>query len=526
MQLRRYRQHPHRQQLSLFPDQLDDHISKDNTVRAIDAYIDTLDLTVLGFAHTQPGSSCRGQPAYDPAGLLKLYLYGYLNGIRSSRKLERECRRNLELIWLLEHQTPSYKTIANFRKDNPQPLTKVNRDFLLLCRSLELVGGEVVAIDGSFFRGNASKSSIITRNRLTQQLKKLELSIEQYHQALNEQDRLEAAPPTSEGESLVEKLARLETQKQQLDQQLAELQACDETQLSRTDSDARLLSKSGQRVAGYNIQAAVDEKHKLIVASDVTHDGNDQHQLSVIALQVKEALQVDSLTVLADAGYFESEQIRQCSLNAITPYVPLPDKHRAVRSGQRYSGAEFQFDADLNQYLCPAEKRLQPQGELTLKNNKLRQRYISQRADCDQCPLRQNCLTPHSRRRQLYRWEHEDCIDQHRARMKRCSQQQMKLRASLVEHPFGTLKHRAGWSHFLLRGFEKVRGEWALMVTGYNLTRVLNILGINDFIKYCGYLKDALYRLFTVNPIFTSYRVLIIALYHCNPQYPAQRRFY
>lgn len=483
MSPRRYKPQICRSQYQLLPARVDDYVAEDNPVRAIDCYVNSLDLLSLGFTNVTANASSSGQPAYDPAALLKLYLYGYINKVRSSRRLERECLRNLEVIWLIQSQTPSYKTIANFRKDNARALVQVNRQFLLLCRSLNLVGGEVVAIDGSFFSGNASKASIITKTRLTHQINKLDKQIRAYLQDMDLQDKQEADPiaPTS----LTEKLDQLTNKKRALDQQLQALKSCQETQISQVDEDARLLSKKGQRVAGYNVQTAVDAKHKLIVTSEVTHAANDQHQLSPMAKAAKSALGVKRLTVLADAGYFESEEIRQCALNKITPYVPEPDKQQATRLEGRFSRQEFHFDKTHNQYRCPAGNRLLPVGNLGLKNGKKRQRYRSNSCDCMSCPLRSRCLKPDSKHRQIYRWEHEEYIEEHRIRMAESADSCMIQRASLVEHPFGTLKDRAGWSHFLVRGFERVRGEWSLMVMGYNLTRVLNTVGLRKFMAHC-----------------------------------------
>ncbi|KZM39703.1 hypothetical protein OA92_18740, partial [Marinomonas sp. SBI22] len=260
-----YRKTESRAQFSLFIDHLDQHISDTNPVRAIDAYIDTLNFDQLAVGVYKPSSSLRGQPAYNPADLLRLYLYGYLNGIRSSRKLEKECRRNIELMWLIKHQRPSYKTIANFRKDHHKLLIRVNRDFILLCKQLDLVGGELIAIDGSFFHGNASKQSILTKNRLTQQIKAVEQKIQDYHAMLDALDNEE-----SEADNLDSiKLQELMNKQANLNQVLNELTQSDTGQLSRTDPDARLLFKRGAKIAGYNIQTAVDDRHHLIIASDV-----------------------------------------------------------------------------------------------------------------------------------------------------------------------------------------------------------------------------------------------------------------
>ncbi len=476
-----YRKTENRVQLSLFVDHLDQHISETNPVRAIDAYIDTLDFNQLAVDVYKPTSSLRGQPAYNPADLLRLYLYGYLNGIRSSRKLEKECRRNIELMWLIKHQRPSYKTIANFRKDHHKLLIQVNRDFVLLCKQLDLVGGELVAIDGSFFHGNASKQSILSKNRLIQQLKAIEQKIQNYHDMLDSLDSEEAE--TDSLDSI--KLNELTSKQANLNKILEELTQSGNGQLSRTDPDARLLFKRGAKIAGYNIQTAVDDRHHLIIASDVTNDGNDQKQLYPMAKLSKTTLGVDKLTVLADAGYYETANLHACSENQITPYVPIPNKSSSIKSQDRFTRDYFQYDASNNLYICPVGKRLVPSGSLTLKHNKKRQLYISYSKSCINCLKKEQCLAKGTTRRKLYRSEYESVIDAHKIRMDLQGEGKMKLRGGLVEHPFGTLKMRAGWQHFLVRGFKKVKGEWSLMNLAYNFTRVLNILGIKGFKAYC-----------------------------------------
>jgi len=274
-----------RTQASFLPPRIEDYVGPDNPVRAIEAYVGSLDLAALGFGHAGAAGGV-GQPPYDPADLLKLYLYGYLNQVRSSRRLEREARRNVELIWLLKGLVPGYRTIGDFRKDNRDALKATNRDFVLLARALGLLGGELVAIDGAFFHGDASKASIVTATRLEQQLAALERDIEAYGAALETNDAAEAARPASAarpGEEIAQQLAALLAKRARAAAELAQLAASGETQLSRTDADARLLSKPGQTVAGYNVQIAVDDRHKLIVASEVVNDGNDTGQLHVPA---------------------------------------------------------------------------------------------------------------------------------------------------------------------------------------------------------------------------------------------------
>jgi transposase len=484
-----------REQASLLPARIEDYVDRENPVRAIDAYVCALDLERLGFGHAGPGSAGVGQPAYDPADLLKLYLYGYINQIRSSRRLEREAQRNLELIWLLKGLTPGYRTIGNFRKDNWAALKAANRDFVLLARQAGLVSGALVAIDGAFFHGDASKGSIGTRKGLTKQLAAIDKDIEAYRGALDANDATEEKrPPAGKdgvngdgtGGDAGQKLAALMAKRAQAKADLDRLDESGETQLSKTDRDARLLSKSGQSVAGYNVQIAVDDKHKLIVASEVVNDGNDTGQLHEMAATAKKALGVEALTVVADVGYYNGDTLRACEADAIFAYVPEAEKNNRLAKQGRFTLNKFIFDAERNVYRCPAGTELRPmEGYKEDPGGKRHIRYTALQSICSVCPLRSRCLTDKARRREVYRWEHQEVVDRHRARMAQAEAgTMMQRRAALAEHPFGTLKCRAGYRHFLMRGFNKVRGEWSLMALCYNFTRVLNILGFDGFVAY------------------------------------------
>ena len=470
----------------LLPPCVDDYVSRNNPVRAIDAYVDTLDLQALGFTNSQPVLSA-GQPAYDPAALLKLYLYGYLQGIRSSRKLEREANRNLEVMWLIEGLQPTYKTIADFRKTNVAALKAANRDFLLLCKELALFGGEQVAVDGSFFKADASKTGIYTEDKLGKQLEELDKKIADYQQALAEQD---AADDQAGQGSLVEdgqlqqKLERLRNKQAEKKTLLQQLKDSEDKQVSTVDKDARLLTKRGQTVAGYNVQIVVDDKHKLIVAEDVTQDGNDVHQLAPMLAKAQDILHAKNLTGLADSGYYEGNQLKTCEDQQIIVYVAIPDKSKAIAAKGRFTREQFSYDPEHDSYSCPQGKPLTASGKPHLKNGKQMTRYQSKASDCAQCPLRGQCLSEKAAVKQIQRWEHEAVIERHQQRLeqKPCI---MKKRGALAEHPFGVLKHRAGMNHFLMRGLEKCRGEFSLMVLGYNFTRILNILGADVLRDYC-----------------------------------------
>jgi transposase len=487
-----------REQVSLLPPRVEDYVAKDNPVRAIESFVEALDLAALGFRHADRGAKGVGQPPYDPADLLKLYLYGYLNRVRSSRRLEQEAERNLELIWLLGGLRPGYRTIANFRKENAAALKAANRDFVLIIRELDLVGGVAVAIDGAFFHGDASKASIVTRKRLAAELAALNRDIEAYNKELDSNDAAEAErSPGSDaggdarkdgsgGGDLAQKVAALMAKRAQAQADLDRLDKSGETQLSRTDPDARLLAKSGQTVAGYNVQIAVDEKHKLIVASEVVNDGNDKGQLHEMATAAKEALGVEKIEAFADGGYYNAADLKACEDAGITAYVPEPDRTARAQAQGRYSHEDFTYDAAADAYRCPAGELLRP-IEARQRDNagRLLIRYMSRKSVCDACPLRSRCVTEATPKRSVFRWEHEDVLERHRDRMAKAkADRPMRRRASLVEHPFGTLKVRAGYRHFLVRGFDKVRGEWSLMALSYNLARVLSIVGLDGLVAY------------------------------------------
>ena len=489
-----------REQVSLLPPRVEDYVAKDNPVRAIESYVEALDLTALGFRHADRGLGEAGQPPYAPADLLKLYLYGYLNRVRSSRRLEHEAQRNLELIWLIRGLRPGYRTIADFRKVNAAALKAASRDFVLIMRELELVGGAVVAIDGAFFHGDASKASITTRKRLAAQLAAVEREIETYNKELDTNDAAEAerTPKSndgsdtggdkrgnSSGEDLAEKIAALMAKRAEVQADLDRLDKSGETQVSRTDPDARLLAKSGQRIAGYNVQIAVDDKHKLIVASAVVNDGNDSGQLHEMAKAAKEALGAETIDALADAGYYNGRALKACEDDGITAYVPEPDRTARLEAQGRFSHEDFTYDAAANAYRCPAGALLRQTERRQRSGDRLLIRYMSRKSECDACPLRGRCITEATPQRSVFRWEHEDVLERHRARMQKAeADRPMRRRAGLVEHPFGTLKVRAGYRHFLVRGFDKVRGEWSLMALCYNLARVLSIVGQDGFVAY------------------------------------------
>jgi transposase len=492
---RKFKSGADRHQSCFLPPRVEDYVDLRNPVRAIDAFGEGINCAALGFRHAVDCCGGAGQPPYHPKDLLKLYLYGYIHKIRSSRLLEREVQINIELMWLLRGLQPGYRTIAGFRKDNRKALKQLNKEFVLVMQDLKLVGGTLVGIDGAFFDGNASKASITPHDRLAARVTAIQEDIEAYIASLDENDDAEAARAAAAGndddwrnrpggEDVAQKVAALMEKRAKAQAELERLEKSGETQLSRTDPDARLLSKRGQVVAGYNVQIAVDDKHKLIVASEVVNDGNDTGQLYKMAKAAKEALGVETLTALGDGGYYNSNALKECEDDGIIAYVPSVKRTGRMEAKGRFTHEAFVYEAEADAYRCPNNVLLKPtEGRKINTGGRVEIRYVTRKADCDACPLRVRCVTEKTPTRTVYRWEHEDVLDRHRARMKEADAP-MRRRAELAEHPFGTLKCRAGYRHFLVRGFEKVGGEWGLMALSYNFTRMLNILGIDDAITH------------------------------------------
>ena len=483
---RRYREVHSRSEVMLLPPCLDDYVSEHNPVRAIDAFVGTLDLEELGFRHAEEHCGA-GQPAYDPRLLLKLYLYGYQHRVRSSRRLEAETRRNLEVIWLCQGATPSYKTIADFRKDNASALRAANREFILLCRELSLLEGRQVAVDGTFLKANANADSIHTKASLGKGLKRLDEKIAEYHRQLDEADAgPEDGADSGEDPELPAKIEALVERRKHKEALRERLQASGENQISEVDPDARVLRKSGKAVGGYNCQIAVDDRYKLIVAEDVVQDGNDAVQLEPMMTKAGEAMGAERLTGLADTGYFSREQLKSCEDKGLDVYVPIARNRPRRGKGDvmRFSIDDFRYDARNDTYVCPAGQRLTRGGSPRIRDGKPHFRYSAVTGVCRDCSLRDRCLSKSESRRRLDRWEHEDVIDRHRRKIN-AGEPWMRQRATLVEHPFGTIKRWAGMDHFLMRGLDKCRGEFSLMTLGYNFKRVMNELGAEAFREHC-----------------------------------------
>jgi transposase len=455
----------------LFPERLDDYIVEANPVRFIDAFVDNLNLTTLGFQRAKPAAT--GRPAYHPADLLKLYIYGYLYRLRSSRRLEQETHRNVELIWLLKKLRPDHKTIADFRKNNLAPLRQVCREFTLWCKQLDLFSGELVAIDGSKFKAVNAKERNFTQDKLKQLLQQIDQRVEDYLKELDGQDNQDEAgtPGGVVAENLQAKIEALQQRKLLYAGFQAQLEASGETQLSLTDPESRAmkLGKGRGTEVCYNVQTAVDSKHKRIIANDVTNDPGDRDWLSPMALQAKEVLGC-TFEAVADVGYYHGEEVKTCLAAGITPYVPRPITSANQKLGL-FSKDDFTYDRATDTYQCPAGERLTFRFATVELGRHIR--YYATSA-CRACPLKQRC-TRNKGGRRLTRWVDEHLLEEMEQRV-RSRPEVMKQRKQLVEHPFGTMKRWWDQGFFLMRGLEKVRTEFSLTVLAYNLRRVLTLV--------------------------------------------------
>jgi transposase len=465
-----------RGQSTLLPECLDDFIDESNAVRAIDAFVDALDLAALGFDGVEPAAT--GRPAYHPSVLLKLYIYGYLNRVQSSRRLEREAGRNVEVMWLLGRLIADHKTIADFRKDNGPALRQVCARFVELCRQMGLLGRASVAIDGSKFKAVNNRDKNFTRAKVERRRAQLEESVARYLSQLDTADRQEPTEALAvKTTRLNEKLAKLKEEMGKLAAYEKRMLASPDQQVSLTDPDSRSMATSGRGsgVVGYNVQVAVDTEHHLIITHEVTNSGSDRAQLANVAKQAKAVLQTDKLEAVADRGYFSSPQILACHEAGITVTLPKPMTSGAKSDG-RFGRQDFVYIAKEDAYRCPAGERL-TYRYTNEEAGKVLRRYWT--TACSKCPLKSQC-TPGPERR-IARWEHEHLLDAVQQRLD-ANPQAMRQRRETVEHPFGTMKARMGATHFLTRTLPKVAAEMALSVLAYNLTRVMNIVGIKPLV--------------------------------------------
>ena len=470
--MRRFVEGVHRSQTTLFPESLEDWVSDDNPVRVIDAFVDALDLRTLGFDGVLPEAT--GRPSYHPAILLKLYIYGYLNRVQSSRRLEREAGRNVELMWLTGRLAPDHKTIANFRKDSGWAIRQVCAQFVTLCRKLGLLNTASVAIDGSKFKAVNNRDRNFTRAKVERRRAQIEESVARYLQQLDTADRHDPTDALAARTTrLKEKIARLGQEMQRLAELEAQMLASPDQQISLTDPDARSMatSRRGSGVVGYNVQVAVETEHHLIVAHEVTNDGCDLAQLSAMGKEAKAVLEVEELEAVADRGYWDSEEILACDQAGITVTLPKPMTSSAKSKG-RFGKQDFVYLPEEDAYRCPAGEKLKYYYSNVERGLTLRRYWTTA---CQSCPIKSRCTTGPQRR--ITRWEHEDVLEAVQRRLD-LNPGAMRQRREVVEHPFGTIKLRMGAVHFLMKRLPKVRGEMALHVLAYNLTRVLNILGI------------------------------------------------
>ncbi len=467
-----------RNQVILFPETVEDYITEDNPVRFIDAFAASLDLAELGFTRASPAET--GRPAYDPGDLLRLYLYGYLNRVRSSRMLEREAKVNLEVMWLLGKLTPDFKTVADFRRDNLAAIKAVCREFTLLCRKLKLFGGELVAIDGSKFKAVNNRRRNFNEARLSKAIKAMDEKISGYLSSLDQADEADPDPdePTPSAAELREKIETLQQRKAKYQALKQELKESGAKQVSLTDRDARsMVMHHGSTEVGYNVQTAVDEQHQLIVEHEVTNDPTDHAHLAEMAVRAKETLGVEQLEVVADMGYYDGAEVKQCAAAGVTTYIPKPITSVNQKRGL-FTKQDFVYDEAKDCYRCPAGEELTYRYESFELNRQIRY-YATPK--CAGCPIKSKCTT-NKRGRRISRWVDEKLLED-MARRVRARPEVMRRRQQLSEPPFGTIKRAMGHGFFLMRGLNKVGAEMSLTVLSYNLKRVINLIGVKKMIE-------------------------------------------
>src|SRR5512132_292343 len=462
-----------RQQTTLLPECLDDWVDEGNSIRAVDVFVDALELRDLGFDGVDPAAT--GRPAYHPSPMLKLYIYGYLNRVQSSRRLEREAGRNLEVMWLTGRLAPDHKTIADFRKDNGTAIRKVCARFVALCRTMGLLTQASVAIDGSKFKAVNNRDRNFTRAKMQRRMAQIEENIARYFVDMDTADRAEPAIAEAKTSRLRDKIAALKQQMQQLKELEVRMLAAPDQQISLTDPDARSMNTRGSGIVGYNVQTAVEAKNHLIVAHEVTNVGTDRGHLATMADQARAAIGIDKLTVIADRGYFSGDEILACDQTGITTFVPKPLNSNSKAEG-RFGKPDFIYIASDDEYRCPAGQRLIKRFT-TVEAGMTLDIYWS--SACPRCPIKAQCTTGSKRR--VRRWVHEAVIDAMQERLDR-DPEKMHVRRQTVEHPFGTIKYWMGATHFLMKTLERVRTEMSLHVLAYNLKRVMQLLGIGGMI--------------------------------------------
>jgi len=466
-----------RQQSTLFPLCLDEYIAEDNPVRVVDVFVGALNLSMLGFKRTDPADT--GRPSYHPSTLLKIYIYGYLNRIQTSRRLERETQRNIELMWLTGRLSPDFKTIADFRKDNGLAIQKVCGQFVEFCKQLGVFNQSNIAIDGSKFKAVNSRDNNYTENKIKARIAQTEKRVERY---LDELDRADRQPDSVPEERVTHLTKRLKDAKALL-KRLADIEERikenPDRQISMTDPDARSIATSGKGTAivGYNVQTAVDDQYHIIVAHEVTNSGHDRDQLSPMSKKAKEATGLDKPAVYADRGYYSSQEILACEQNGIVPMVPKTVTSNSKSAG-RFEKQDFTYIPDTDEYECPAGERAPYRCDTTEKGLKIRV-YWPSNSICASCEIKTQCTI--SKHRRIRRWEHEDILDRMQHRLDR-KPEASRIRRQTVEHPFGTLKSWMGSTHFVMKTLKKVRAEMSLHVLAYNMKRMIAIYGTQSLI--------------------------------------------
>jgi transposase len=472
--MKRFIEGENRNQSTLFPECLEDYVTEDNPVRVIEVFVDELDLGQLGFGRVDP--KVTGRPAYHSSMLLKLYIYAYLNRVQSSRRIERETQRNVELMWLTGRLMPDHKTISNFRKDNGKAIRGVCREFVVLCRHLNLFTQALVVIDGSKFKAVNNRDRNFTRAKMKRRLAQIEASLDRYFDQLERADREESSIADVKTVNLKDKIATLKQEMTRLNALDVQMQEAPDKQVSLTDPDARSMKSRGNGIVGYNVQTAVEPEHHLIVTHEVTNKGSDRDQLSPMATQAREAMDVEDLTVIADAGYFKSKEILSCHEAGITANVPKPETSDKRAKGM-FGRRDFRYVPEQDEYRCPANEHLT--WRYTTEENGLTvHRYWS--SNCQTCAMKAQCTT--GKQRRVTRWEHEAILEAMQERLD-CDPEIMRVRRQTVEHPYGTLKAWMGSTHFLTRTLDRVSTEMSLHVLAYNLKRVMNILGVKPLIQ-------------------------------------------
>jgi transposase len=464
-----------RHQAHLLPAALEDYVGPDNPVRFLDAFVAKLDLPAAGFLFPKQDPHGRGRPAYPPADLLKLYLYGYLNQLRSSRRLEAECARNLEVIWLVRQLRPDFKTIADFRKDNAAAFRAVVREFTRLCRQLDLFGGQLLAIDGTKIKASNAADRNWSQSKLAKQQAQIEARLDEYLKAMASADAADAPAAAPSASELKAKIARLTERQSQIQERLQTLAQSGESQLSATDPDSRGMKSAHGHMVGYNVQGSVDARHHLLVTVEATQAVVDQGQLADVAQAAKAELEIEQADVVADGGYFKSEDIKACQEMGMEAHLPAVENSPSERAGC-YGKEDFRHDAAKDVYHCPNGSELSCRRQTEDKGRVLFH-YDNPKA-CADCPLQARCTkAPH---RTVSRWEHEAVLERMAAAVA-AHPEKLAARKTLIEHPWGTLK----WllpGGFLVRGKVKVGAEVSLAHFGYNLKRALAVVGLEKLL--------------------------------------------